>query len=190
LRGIAVHFLGAATAPGFFLQASQKGAPPIVGGSCEILRAKSFDDLCLRQPVTQALSLRIPQDRDGFQEHRHEVGAGHEQHDVAPHRVHRRAGPSGLDADDGQPQHDLADALPSDRIAHQQVDGATRQRDERIQIPVEEPGRHEQQPVYGCGEQPLLDVRFRVGRHQRHGQAGHGREVEKREECRRNGVEE
>src|SRR6185503_7237922 len=113
---------------------------------------------------------------------RHHVGAGNQHEHVAQRGFFPRAQPAGLDIDDDHADEELAQALPADTVAQQQIEDRDRHAPQGLGIAIQKPGGDRRHPIHPCGQQPLPDVDFGVRRDDTDGQILQRRKVDQPEQ--------
>lgn len=145
---------------------TQKTHEPVLERPDQVFGSKALDDVCLREPVSQSLTLRIPHDGPCLQENGHDTGSGKQQQQVSPDRTGQRGGKAGLEVNHNQAEKELPNALTFDPVTQQKVRRAKGQVPNEVRLPVEDNRCHDQKAVNGCGNQPRSCVSFRIWRHQ------------------------
>jgi hypothetical protein len=145
---------------------STKAHEPLLKRFDEIPGSQAFNDLRLRQPVSQSLALGISYDGCRLEENGDDICSRKKKESVSPYRTSQRTPTASLEADHYQAKQELPKALPFYRISEQQVGAGTQEGQGEVGIPVQETARDDQEPVYGGSEQSPRDVGLRVRRQQ------------------------
>jgi hypothetical protein len=76
------------------------------------------------QAVAQPLALRVVNERASLEERRHQVRTRQDEHDIPLDRAGQAAALAGVHMNHDQADEELADTLPAERIAEQEVERA------------------------------------------------------------------
>jgi hypothetical protein len=148
------------------------------------LGTEAFHHLGVRQTVSQALALRIMDDRSCLEEDCGEIRARKNQHEISFDRAVKPAPLAGVHVDHDLAHQEFSEALAGDRIAKDQVDRSGNGERYGTGIPIRDPAGRCEQTIDGGTERAPAHVGFRVRRHQNQRQL-QGGEVHQREQDRR-----
>jgi hypothetical protein len=104
---------------------STKPQEPVLKRLDEILGSQAFNNLCLRQPVSQSLPLGISYDGSRLEENGYDIRSRKKKEKVSPYRTGERRRAASLEADHNQTKKELPYALSPYRVPQQQVGSAS-----------------------------------------------------------------
>src|SRR4029079_1465565 len=104
----------------FAVELDTEAHQPILKRLDEILGCQAVHHLCLRQSVSQSLTLGISYDGARLEENGDDVRSRKKQEGVAPYRAPKRRWAPGFEADHDQAKQQLPDTLSFYRISEQQ----------------------------------------------------------------------
>src|SRR6476661_8180851 len=142
----------------FAAELSTKAHKPVLKRLDEVLGSPALYNLCLRQAVSQSLTLGISHDGARLEENGDDICSRQKKKSVSPDRTSQRRRPARLEADHNQAKKKLPDTLPFYRVSEQQICPAGCEVQDDVQIPVEETARDDHEAVNRRGIQSPFDI--------------------------------
>ena len=130
-----------------------KAHKPVLKRFDDILGSQALNNLRLRQPVSQSLTLGISHHGSHLEENGDDIRSRKKKEKVSSYRTSERRRAASFEADHNQAKKELPYALPSYRVPEQQVGSASRKVQDEVRSPVQQTAHHDHEAVYGRGKE-------------------------------------